>query len=316
MITSEGIARDLLRLIVWYPVRWLTTALPPRAGLKVFRVMGDLHYFASKGKKALLKRNLSLGLPSYGDAESFVRGYFRNHYVNQLIIFILPKLNKKNMGSVHSFEGLPRLDDALKKGKGAILLHSHFGPTHIPLQALVARGYKVMQLGLPTDEGLSFIGRRVAFRLRVRYEGKIQARIVSANSFLRPLLENLKDNGIVLMTGDGAGGNNFIGKVSTEDFLGRKVPFTTGAKAFADKTGAIVLPMFTVTDGDVYKTVIHPALSDDGRMISGFAAIMESYVKKYPHLWHFWDEFDKRLEFTERAERGRIEDTADTTERR
>ncbi|MBI5492880.1 MAG: lysophospholipid acyltransferase family protein [Deltaproteobacteria bacterium] len=301
MVVRESIARDVLRLIIWYPVRWFLTIIPLRAAYPSLRALGSLHYAISGRKNARLFENFELGLGQKGftraGVQEAVRDYYRNHYVNQLQIFIFPRLNRRNVGKVHEFEGLERLDASLKENKGCILLHSHFGPSQMPLHILGVLGYQVVQLGLPTDEGLSFIGRRVAFRLRLKYESKIKARIIPATSFLRPLFETLKNNGVLLMTGDGAGKGKLIGKLSVERFLGNDVFFTTGSRILAEKTGAVVLPMFTVLENGRYRTVIHEPLNKNGTetVISDFVKIMESYVVRYPHLWHFWDEFDGRI---------------------
>ncbi|MBI5740241.1 MAG: lysophospholipid acyltransferase family protein [Nitrospirae bacterium] len=302
MIVRESIARDVLRLVIWYPFRWFLRLVPVVRAYTLLGFMGDVEYVLSSGrKKSLLLANLKRGLGtvdrSEGEFAGIIRRYLRNHYINQLQIFIFPRLNSSNLTSVHIFEGIEHLDDSLKRKRGSILLHSHFGPTQLPLHALGILGYQAVQVGLPTADGLSLIGRHVSFRLRVRYEAKIRARIVPATSFLRPLFEALKNNGVVFMTGDGAGGNKFLGKVSVEEFLGGKAPFTLGANILSDKTGAAVLPMFTIPEGSGYKTIIHPPVTSGAEgwaRMDGFAGLLESYIKRYPYLWHFWDEYDKR----------------------
>ena len=302
MIIKESIARDLLRLVVWYPLRWLVVVLPLRLDFKLLRFIGDIHYFVQNKKTNIILKNLRSVFNARGlqetDCLRILRNYYRNHYVSQLQIFIFPKLNEKNIGKIHRFAGLENLNEALKGKKGCVLLHAHFGPAQLPLHALGIEGYSVTQLGLPTDEGLSFIGRNVAFRLRLIYENKIRGRIISTESFLRPLFKALKNNDIVFMTGDGAGGNKFIGKFAVENFLGNEIKFTLGSKIIAEKTGACVLPLFTVQEGDTYITHIYESLNPDGsceNIISDFSRIFESHVTNYPSLWHFWDEFDKRI---------------------
>lgn len=302
MVINETFTRDMLRLFVWYPLRWLVLVMPIKHGFFVFRRMGDIHYMVSRGKSRVLGRNLKLAFPERNDnsISSDVRGYFRNHYVNQLQIFLFPKFTEGNIERFHTFEGLENLDEALKNGKGCILLHPHFGPAQMPLHALGLKGYPMMQLGLPTDEGLSFIGRKVAFRLRVKYENMIAGKIISADSFLRPIMRWLKDNKVLMMTGDGAGKGKFIGKFIPVGFLGRTILFPVGSVVLASKTGASLLPMFTVPgENNTYKTIIHKPMQDevDGMIyeaVSGFAKLFDGYIRNYPYFWHFFDEFDER----------------------
>lgn len=307
MIIRESLGRDLLRLIVWYPLRWIVTVIPIRYGYAIFRMMGDFHYLVSRGKKHLITKNLQFAFKGKLNGTKLsvtVRNYFRNHYVNQLQIFLFPRLNKENIERFHCFEGLENLDDALRNGKGCILIHPHFGPTQLPLCALGIIGYPVMQLGLPTDEGLSFIGRKVAFRLRLKYESKIQGKIVSASSFLRPIMNWIKNNGVLMITGDGAGGGKYIGRFIPVEFFGEPVLFPIGAASLAMKTGSSLLPTFTILEkNNIYKTIIHkpialPSNTTESQAINiatkKFVRIMEDYIYSSPYLWHFWDEWEKR----------------------
>ncbi|MCI5209274.1 MAG: hypothetical protein D3910_10875, partial [Candidatus Electrothrix sp. ATG2] len=64
MQTGESPFRDILRLIVWYPLRWFLLAMPPKIALGTLRLMGDLHYGAAKGKRRMLSENLlRMGIP-------------------------------------------------------------------------------------------------------------------------------------------------------------------------------------------------------------------------------------------------------------
>lgn len=231
--------------------------------------------------------------------------YYENHYVDRLQIFLFPRFNNDNIDQYHTFEGLENLDHALIKKQGCILIHAHIGPTQLPLCALGVKGYPVMQIGLPSDEGLTWIGRHVAFKLRQKYEAQIKASIISATSFLRPAFEHLKHNGIIMITGDGAGGRSPIGKYARFHFFNRQLPFSLGAISLAQRTGAPVLPLFTVIGKDKeYKTIIESPIEIDYHSLKNEQTLirpMEVFVKRlqevistFPYLWHFWDEFASR----------------------
>lgn len=302
MIIKETVARDFLRLIVWYPIRWLISVMPISSGFAFMRLMGDIHYHLSRNKRRLISDNLNSafgGKAPLGDIPLRTRRYFRNHYINQLQIFLFPRLNRGNIENYHSFEGLEHVEAALQKGKGCILIHPHFGPAQLPLCSFGIMGYPVMQLGLPTDEGLSYIGRKVAFRLRMKYESKIPARILPADSFLRPIFDWLKSNKLLMITGDGAGGGKFIGKFIPIEFFGKNVQFPVGAVNLATRTGAPLLPMFIIETNGTYKTIIHSPIKYEGKsqsaVIAEFVRLLEDYCSVAPHLWHFWDEFADRI---------------------
>jgi len=306
MVVRENLARDALRLIVWYPLRWLVEAISIRYGFTLFRIMGDIHYYIARRKRNVIAKNIRSAFGDRVDGKKILditRKYFRNHYVNQLQIFLFPRFDRNNIERFHTFEGLDNLEDALKEEKGCILVHAHFGPAQLPLCALGLFGYPVMQLGLPTNEGLSYIGRKVAFRLRVKYESKIPARIISADSFLRPVFDWLKNNKVVMITGDGAGRGKFIGKFVPVQFFGKPTLFPVGAATFSQKTDSPLLPMFTIDLNSRYKTIIHKPITmqhlhkgDTTSVITAeFVKILEHYCSVFPYLWHFWDEWEDRL---------------------
>lgn len=280
-------------------MRWLILFLPVRAGISLLRLMGDLHFHASKGKRILLRKNLKRIVGTDDDRNNAVREHFRNYYIDRLLIFIFPKFGAREVDRYLEFEGMENLEQALCAGNGAILLHGHFGPVHLPLVALARKGYPLKQIGNPTDEGLSRIGRMVSFRIRLYYENKIPAEIIKADSFLRPVFRWLGSNGIVMVTGDGTGTTKRIGRHTAMSFLGHPVWLPLGPYLLAEKTRAAILPMFVLPGRKkLYKIVIEGPLDSrvNGKekipdMAGQFIERLEKRVYEYPGYMHFLDRF-------------------------
>lgn len=303
MKVRESVMRDVLRLFVWFPLRWALEIMPVTWGIRFLTFMGDAHFAFSQDKKRLLLNNLVHLRKTDEDVgasgTACVREYFRNHYVDRLFIFIFPKFGMREIDSLVEIEGLEHLDDALQGGKGVVLVHGHFGPVHVPLVVLARRGYLMKQIGLPSDEGLSWVGRNVAFRLRLKYEEKIPAEIIKADGFLRSAFRWLKENGIIMITGDGSGTERKVGRHELFSFFGRKVLFPLGPAILADKTGAAILPMFIVPgERKRYRIVIERPLTSSGKgeerikAVTGqFIERMEYYVSRFPGWMHFLDRF-------------------------
>lgn len=304
MQVRESLARDMLRLFVWYPLRWMIVILPIGWGLRLFNVMGDLHCALSRGKKRMLLGNLALLRETVPSSErtlgiDCVRNYFRNHYVDRLLIFIFPRFGLQEVERLVELDGLEHLDKALKRGKGVVLVHAHFGPVHLPLVALARLGYRMKQIGLPSDEGLSWIGRNVAFRLRLRYEAKIPAEIIMADGFLRSAFRWLHDNGVIMITGDGSGTERRVGRHEVFSFFGQKVMFPLGPAILAEKTGATILPMFILPgERKQCRIVIGQPLTSDGKGEDGIKAVtgrfierMQHHISLFPGWMHFLDRF-------------------------
>jgi len=175
------------------------------------------------------------------------------------------------------------------------------GPRLLSLFALGLKGYKVNQIEGPVIEGLSAFGDYCA-RQKVALEKSIPATLINGRQFLRPAFDALRNNEIVMMAGDGMGGGKFLGRQLSINFLGHRLKFPAGPVVLASKTGASLLPLFTVrNEGDTpYRAILHPPLAvrherlrEEEVLIcmEEFVALLEKYVMKYPFLWHFWDEF-------------------------
>ena len=301
MIVRESVFRDVLRLFVWFPWRWLIAIMPVRGGIALLRVMGDAHNTAARSGKKLLLENLGRMLPALDakEANHVVREHFRNHYVDRLLIFIFPRFGLPEVERLVEIDGLEHLKGALKSGKGVVLVHGHFGPVHLPLVVLARLGFRMKQIGLPSDEGLSWIGRNVAFKLRLRYEAKIPAEIIMADGFLRSAFRWLNDNGIIMITGDGSGTEKRVGRHGLFNFFGQRVAFPLGPAILADKTGAAILPLFIVPgDRKQYRIVIEQPLTSSGKGEESIKAVtgqfierLEYYVSRFPGWMHFLDRF-------------------------
>ncbi len=296
MLVTESLHRDALRLLIWYPFRWLVRLLPLRTAFSLFRLLGMIHYHLGRGGVGGVERNIRRAFPEMSDAtiQAHTLDYMKNHYTDRLHIFTYPKLKQGHLiEQVIRLIGVEHLDRVLEGGRGAILVLGHYGPIQLPLFALGARGYNMIQIGLPTDEGRSWIGKHVAFRLRLEYEGLIPARIVSADRFLRPVFEHLSKNGVVMMNLDPAGGGRWIGRFAPVKLFGQTIPMSLGSTQLNMKTGAGLLLLTLEKDaGNGYVAVIHPPIDNcSGNSDALFQKYVEQ-IRRNPGLWHFWDEFE------------------------
>lgn len=304
MLVRESLGRDILRLIFWYPVRWLLLALPPNMAFSVLERLGDLHRLAGKGKRLALQRGLDKLRAASGARgpawDNALTTAFRNHYVDRFVMFIAPKMSREYVLREMELEGLEHLDAALAKGKGAVVCIGHFGPVHLPLVSLALLGYPLQQIGMPSDKGLSWIGRNVAFRLRLHYEAKIPARIVNADGFLRPSLRWLAENKVLMVTGDGTGTEQRFGRQHCFPFLGLSVDFPLGPARICASTGAELLALFILPgERKRFRLVLAPPLihkaeerEQPERLMGRFAALLEHHVLQCPGYMHFLDRLE------------------------
>lgn len=299
MRTDERPIRDALRLLIWYPFRLFARLAPNRAVLATFPLMGRAQRLVSRRKTRALTAVMRSALGSV-PADTAAR-YYANHYLDRLHIFLYPDWTTwERLARFVVLEGRAHLDDALAAGHGALIVQPHFGPVQITLLALGLLGYRPLQIGLPSARGLSRIGRAVAFAIRRRYEARLPP-IHPADRFLGPVVRHLKQGGVALTTGDGAGGGVYLGAHERFAFLGRQRLFPLGPAELAHRTDAVYLPTFLVAERYdrlrlVFErpipTVANGAPRAPRAITQDFIAVFERYLRAQPHAWHFWDELD------------------------
>jgi lauroyl/myristoyl acyltransferase len=196
-------------------------------------------------------------------------------------------------------EGLERLDAALERGNGALLLTTHFGYGRSIRHLLNARGYTVRTVGFAgtgyrVPSRFTRVGRLFYVRLlRIPYIPRkgVTDSDLEAGINLRPLLAALGRNEALLLTADGFG----AASLRPAEILGRTLQLTPGVFSLARASGATVLPVFAVDSGKPAAGIridVCPAIPVGGEesvdgAIGLFLAELERYVRAYPHLWRW-----------------------------
>jgi phosphatidylinositol dimannoside acyltransferase len=170
-LAHENLLQDLSRLIIWYPFRRLNRYLPLAFNLAFFEALGDLAYHIFPQKRSLIMQRLTAVFPQMAPTERLaeVRASFRHHFVDRLIINLLPSLTRQHFGRLAVLEGEEYLLQALSLGRGVVLIHAHFGPSQLPLIYLGRQGYPIAQIGLRANLNTSAIGRATQ-KLRIEIE--------------------------------------------------------------------------------------------------------------------------------------------------
>ena len=184
-----------------------------------------------------------------------------------------------------SFDGLDRLDAALREGKGVILVGLHLGSWDVGAAYLAQCNYPMNAVVLAShgNDGLE------RFMHTLRSEAGVG--VISAQDGIWHAAEALRRNEVLALLIDGPA----EGKSVPVEFLGGCVRFSAGPAALALRTKAVVLPACTVRLPDnTFKGLIggkvEPGTSGDFHsIIQTFTQRMleslQGYVRQYPDQW-------------------------------
>ncbi len=200
--------------------------------------------------------------------------------------FLPPEVVKERTEIV----GKEDLDEALKKGRGAVAISVHLG--NFPLIA-----FKLALEGYPFAVIIKNPRNRYLARFYTRYTGKIgigfidggKRRLATQHSLLQ-----LRQGGVIYILLD----QNPPYADIMVDFFGYPVPSFKGPVVLAMRTGASILPTFIVAGEDGRHTIIiekpfpMEISGDKERDVShNLARLMkltEGYIERYPEQWWWW----------------------------
>lgn len=185
-------------------------------------------------------------------------------------------------------EGQEHIRDALAQGKGVLVLTAHFGNwEYLPIGAdLIQVPLSIVYRPLdfqPLD--------RVIARLRSKFGAEL---IPSSRGAMRGILRALAKGRIVAMLMDQ---NVDWYEGVWVDFFGKPACTNKGMAVIAIKTGAPVVPVFMLPDGDnrfviTFQPAMHLSVTGDRTSdietnTALFTQVIEAMIRRHPDQW-FW----------------------------
>ncbi len=293
--------KDLGRWFYWYPFRTFLKFLPIKFNLFLGQMIGLLFFLVARQRKKIIFAELKLSLnEKEGNLCSIIRRSFENYYMSQIEIMFYQRFSPTNIFQITSLEGKGNLDQALKRGKGVILVFGHFGSNQMIMPAIGYRGYQMSQLSASAtiweetfQKGSPYLTKRIS-QLRQQLETSLPVSHIDAFGSLRPAFRCLMGNGILGIAIDGGGG---LRKVKVK-FLGRDAWFPPGTMELALKSQATVLPSFILRKKDrTHHLIIEESLPLENSLdqeenirenTQRFVRRLEDYVRKYPSHYAYF----------------------------
>jgi len=304
---------EALRLAYWLPLRRLVQVLPRSFSYRIARSIGRMMCRISGRKRSLLQQGLVFLFGSGYPRES-VQRTFVNYALNSIDVFYYPSLTRMKTAEMVEYRGIEHISNALKKGKGAILLHGHFGNEEFLMPAIAfAVDCPVNQLASrwePSQDDSLFLRlpnkvRRYAFKMRIGYRESLPIRFLYIDKGVKGAYTALKNNELLLLAADGREGSNWI----QVNFMDRTALYSDGPMRIAMKTGASVLPVFIVRKKDgIHQVIVEEPLALDATgdkerdlriNTQKFVDRLCSYVTRYPchYMKLFWQDLHYFKEF-------------------
>jgi len=275
--------------------------MPVSMVYRIGGILGSVDYLVSgTGRRQRMLKNISgVCAGSQRQTAKILTDNLKNHCRTVLEFIKYPQITSANLDLVVSFQGLEHIDRPLAQGRGVVLATSHFGAKQLLQVGLGTRGYPVNQINyhMRSDE-LTFVQKNVAQRMRMNIEERIPAHFIPADGFMRSAFKCLKKNELLIIAADGSGLRARMDRsFAPFDFLGRRMLFPTNPVSLALRTGAAMVPAFVVRDGSRHTVIIERPIPLEGRAkeegVKAYIAVLEKYVRAYPALWEFWEEFDE-----------------------
>jgi len=300
-------AEYLAALFVGYAMR----PLPRRARLALGRTVGGIVFVVDAKHRAVTLHNLDFAFGSSKTADekyAIARGAFRHFgaMIFELISFGRPRWEK--LQKMVEFEGVENLENARRRGKGVLLVSSHFGNWELhgiahgyrfgPI-AVVARGQDNPHFNQWLEQIRTYGGNTVLYKQRA----------------LQRVMRLMKDGESVAVVTDQ--------NVSKEDalfidFFGKKAATTPVASWIALKTGAALVPVFALPLSDgryrmIYEKPIYTGAYQNVErrraielLTQECAEVQEGYVRRNPEFWLWQHRRWKTRPPEERSEEGSV----------
>lgn len=276
-----------------YGITYLSGAflriLPYRLALSFGSFLGFLSFdvFRVRRKVTLINLKNSLGdQKNIKELKKIGRRAYKNIGKSMVEYSLFPSLNKKKISKLVEFEGAENFDEALRGGRGAIVVAGHFGSWELMGAATRQRGY-------PVDFLVGEQHNILVDDLMNDYRKSMGIGIIKMGAAAKGIIKALKNNRFVAMLSDQDAGNDG----TVVDFFGRPASTPKGPAAFALKMNAPIILGFIIRGNKKKQKIIieKPIFieksgnkEDDIRKLTqAYTSVLEHYIRKYPDHW-FW----------------------------
>ena len=261
----------------------------PRSLSRAFAIfLSQIVYLLHAKLRRVGMRNLRMAFPEKSDAERkrILRGVFISLGRELAELCQFPRYSLKNVDQVVVYDGLENYERAYARKKGVLFLTAHFGGWELSAFVHSLHGHWLHIVMRPMDNPY-------LDHLLQGYRTMHGNKVVPKDDFIRGLLAAMKAGegvGILMDTNMTPPQGIFV------DFFGIPACTASGLARIALRTGAAVVPGFTIWDESMakYRLRFDPAMelvrtgnleADIKENTQRFTNVVEDYVRRYPDQW-------------------------------
>lgn len=266
-------------------------------------IFGSFIYFIFPFRKKLTLENLHHAFPekTHNEIETIALASYRNLCISLLEVFWFSRFTPKKISEVVRTNDLHKMDEALAKGKGLIMLGGHFGNWE-----LIA-----LSIGLLSGHPLTIIVKEQRNKFVDRYMNSARTifgnKVVSMDKAPREILHELHENGVVAMLADQSGPQEGL----FARYFHRPAATHKGPALFSLRTGAPIIMAFLIREKNGRYRIELTDVNTNGlngtddekirELTQRHVTLLENYVTRYPDHW-LW--MHKRWKHTDKAPAG------------
>jgi len=271
-----------MQTVITFLIR-LVNALPHRAALGLGAFLGGFLWVISKRK---VDRAEERCVSALGVGVTLARKIVRSSYVNMgmsVMEFVRLERLRPCLRSLVTIEGKKRLDEAIARGKGVLIMTAHMGNWELGVAYMVAEGYAIAPIYTPQRN----VGGVNDIISSLRSSAAGMEMIPSEGSGMREILRALQKGKLLVFLQDLDARKEGV----VVPFLGLPSSTATGIVKIHRRFGAPVIPMLILRnpDGVTHTIRVHEILSDqpdeDGNL---FGVNMEKSLKMCNNIMTDW----------------------------
>ena len=196
----------------------------------------------------------------------------------------LPRLSLEKIREWVKVEGLSHYADAVKRGKGVIILAAHLGNWEIIPKAFFAYSFRIHGTVRPLDN--PYLNK-----MAQRWRAQNGMGVINKGEDTHRIMKLLRSGEAVGFLLDQNTHEEFAVFV---DFFGHEAGTNKGVAILALRSGATVVPVFMKREAEGHRMIIDPPLewpktgsnkNDIFTATALFTKTIESHIKKNPEQW-------------------------------